>query len=288
MYVSGSYYNEQNSLFQCCYRISLLFSFIFLNVLTLIALAKTVSTFAISKTRTEFLSQDFVRCLYWATALTTFICNTFYTATSIRDHFFMYKVAITFCIIHPNCSIPSDTSIYNDEVLTAVAVILVIPSALVIELVVSIYSVKCHFRSRLNLRHGNRYHSWKHYTLQIVHVFALWNIMITIQIIAMVTFPICVLLLINPQVTMLYVIFLSMVPASLMLIVAYLMYQCQQPRRGRICCNVKQCGKKFVQLVAIVAVLGLMMTLLVLYEVILSVQAQVGAGVKGLLLYYVS
>ena len=68
--------------------------------------------------------------------------------------------------------------------------------------------------------------------------------MITIQIIAMVTFPICVLLLINPQVTMLYVIFLSMVPASLMLIVAYLMYQCQQPRRGRICCNVKQCERK--------------------------------------------
>ena len=43
-----------------------------------------------------------------------------------------------------------------------------------------------------------------------------------------------------------------------------------------------------MQLVAIVAVLGLMMTLLVLYEVILSVQVQVGAGVKGLLLYYVS
>ena len=214
----------------------------------------------------------------------TFICNTLYTATSIRDHFFTHKVAITLCIIHPNCSIPSDTSIYNDEVLTAMGVILVIPSALAIELVVSIYSVKCHFRSRLNLRHGNQYHSWKHYTLQIVHVLALWNIMITIQIIAMVTFPICVLLLINPQVTMLYVIFLSMVPASLTLIVAYLMYQCQQPRRGRICWNVKQCGKKIVQLVAIVAVLGLIMTLLVLYEVMLSVQVEIGTGVKGLLL----
>ena len=52
--------------------------------------------------------------------------------------------------------------------------------------------------------------------------------MITIQIIAMITFPICVLLLINPQVTMLYVIFLSVTPASLMPIIAYLMYQCQQ------------------------------------------------------------
>ena len=37
-----------------------------------------------------------------------------------------------------------------------------------------------------------------------------------------------------------------------------------------------------MQLVAIVAVLGLIMTLLVLYEVMLSVQ--VGTGVKGLLL----
>ena len=38
-----------------------------------------------------------------------------------------------------------------------------------------------------------------------------------------------------------------------------------------------------MQLVAIVAVLGLIMTLLVLYEVMLSVQVQVGTGVKGLL-----
>ena len=39
-----------------------------------------------------------------------------------------------------------------------------------------------------------------------------------------------------------------------------------------------------MQLVVIVAVLGLIMTLLVLYEVMLSVQVEVGTGVKGLLL----
>ena len=39
-----------------------------------------------------------------------------------------------------------------------------------------------------------------------------------------------------------------------------------------------------MQLVATLAVLGLIMTLLVLHEVMLSVQVQVGTGVKGLLL----
>ena len=37
-----------------------------------------------------------------------------------------------------------------------------------------------------------------------------------------------------------------------------------------------------MQLVATLAVLGLIMTLLVLHEVMLSVQVQVGTGVKGL------
>ena len=39
-----------------------------------------------------------------------------------------------------------------------------------------------------------------------------------------------------------------------------------------------------MQLVASLAVLGLIMTLLVLHEVMLSVQVEIGTGIKGLLL----
>ena len=156
----------------------------------------------------------------------------------------------------------------------------VIPSAVFIELLVSIYLVKYHFSGRMNLRHDR---SWKYYPLQTVHVLALWNIMITIQIITMIILPICVLLLIHPQQTVLYIIFLLMVPASLIVIVAYLLHQCQQPRRRKVCCNVKHCGRKCLELVVMIAMLGLIMTLLALYEVMLSVQLQIGTGVKGLI-----
>ena len=42
-------------------------------------------------------------------------------------------------------------------------------------------------------------------------------------------------------------------PVALTIIVAYVLYWCQQSRRGRVCCNVRYCGKIFVQFIVIVA-----------------------------------
>ena len=63
---------------------------------------------------------------------------------------------------------------------------------------------------------------------------------------------------------------------------AYLLHLCQQPRR-RLWCNPKQLGKKIIHLVLIVAILGLIITLLALYELMLIVQ-HIETGVKGILL----
>ena len=51
---------------------------------------------------------------------------------------------------------------------------------------------------------------------------ALWNILIAMQLVTMIATPICVLLFIHPQVTVLCIILLLMVSVSLMLIAAYL------------------------------------------------------------------
>ena len=64
-----------------------------------------------------------------------------------------------------------------------------------------------------------------------------------------------------------------MAPVALTIIVAYILYWCQQSKRGRVCCNVRYCGKIFVQFVVIVAILGLIVTLLAVYELMLLVQA---------------
>ena len=115
------------------------------------------------------------------------------------------------------------------------------------------------------------------------HVFALWNILITLQLFTKVVIPVCVLLLIHPQVTVLYIAFLLMVPACIIFIVAYLLYHCQQPRR-KICCKKTNCRLKSVQLFVMIVVLGLIMTLLISYELMLMMQVEVGTGIKGLLL----
>ena len=257
----------------------MLFTFIFLNILTPVALAKSVSLYY-PRIRAKSSTGDFIGCLYWATAVVAFFCNILYIAASIR-HTFWSKPAITSCLIHPNCSIPSDASVYKDEVLTLLAVIIITPSAVFIELIVSVLAV---FHYQKSLRHVGQRSSCNQHLLPSIHVLALWNILVAIQLITMIATPICVLLFVHPQVTVLSTIFLLMVPVSLALIVAYLLYHCRQQRRRRVFCNVKCCGAKFVQLFVMIATLGLIIALLALYEVMVLVQVQVGIGVKGLAL----
>ena len=224
-------------------------------------------------------------CLYWATAIMAFLWNTLYTTLSMWNNFIL-RPAITSCLVHGNCSVPSDANVYKDEVLTVLAVYIIIPSAVFIELLVCILAVKYEFHDQRNLRHGGQCPSHKQCFLQSIHVLALWNILIAIQLLTKIATPICVFLFVHPQLTILYIIFLLMVPVSLTLIVAYLglLYQCRQPRRRRVFCNAKHFGVMFVQLIVMIATLGLITVLVALYELMLLVQAQIGSGVTGLLL----
>ena len=127
-YVTGLYY-ERSEAFAHLYRLVLVGAFIFLNVLTPVALGKSVSLYY-PRIMAKSSNGDFKRCLYWAIALIAFLWNTIYTAASIRHHISRNKPAITSCIIHLNdpCSIPSNTNVYKDEVITLVAVIAIVPN----------------------------------------------------------------------------------------------------------------------------------------------------------------
>ena len=205
---------------------------------------------------------------------------------SIRNHLVQNDPAITACVIHLSkhpCTIPSGTSAYRDEVNTLLAKVIIIPFAIFLELLMSIYIVRHHFDIMIP-RYDHRYHPMKIYLLQSLHVLALWNMMITIQLATMTAIPLGVLLLTHPQVTMLYLIYLLMPSVALTIIVAYVLYWCQQSRRRSVCCDVRYCGKIFVQFVVIVAILGLIITLLAVYELMLLVQAHIETGVKGIVL----
>ena len=74
-----------------------------------------------------------------------------YTATSVKHQYHNHP-SITSCIIqlsNHSCSIPSDTSVYKDEVLTLVAKFTIIPAAVIMELLVSVYIVKSNYDTML-------------------------------------------------------------------------------------------------------------------------------------------
>ena len=267
------------------FHVNVFFAFVFLNILTPIVLAKSFSQYY-SIIRANVSAEDFAKCLYQATAFASFLCNVACTTFSIWNDFVRNDPAITACVIffskHP-CTIPSDTSAYRDEVITLLAKLIIIPLAIFVELLMSIYIVRRHSVIMVQ-RYDHRYHPLKVYLLQSLHVLALWNIMITIQLATMTAIPLTVLLLTHPQVTTFYLIYLIMASVASTIIVAYVLYWCQQSRMRRGCCNVRYCGRIFVQLVVIVAILGLIITLLALYELMLLVQARIETGVKGILL----
>ena len=265
------------------YRLTILCSFIFLNIATPIALAKSAPLYY-PRIMATSSTGDITKCLYWVTAIVAFPLNIYYTAASIRHQFLHNEPTITSCIVHivnHSCDIPSDTSVYQDEVFTLVAKVTIIPLAVFIELLASIYAVKTHFVSQRRLRWVHRCHSWKHCILQIFHVLALWNILIAIQLLSMVAIPIFGLLIIQPQMTIFFILFYITVFSGVIFAAAYLLHFCQWSKR-RLCCNPKHLGKKIIHLILIVAILGLIITLLALYDII--VQVHIETGLNGVLL----
>ena len=99
------------------------------------------------------------------------------------QHNFENKPANTSCLIHPNCSVPSYANAYKDEVLTVLAVYVIIPSAVFIEFLACILALKYAIHDQRNLRHGGWCPSHKLCFLQSIHVLALWSILVAIQLI---------------------------------------------------------------------------------------------------------
>ena len=282
-WVTGSYGSHSDV--SHFYRLAVLCAFVSLNILMPILLAKLVSLHY-PKMRTKASTGDFMRYLYWTAAGATFLINFGYTTFSLTHQYTHNHPSITTCIIclpnHP-CEIPSDTSVYYDEVLTLVAKCTVIPVAVLVELLISMYTVKKHYDTKQRYV-GCRCSSVKHYLLLSFRILALWNILTAVQLLTMIAVPLGVLLPIHPQVTIVYIITVLLIPVGLTLIVAYVLYQCQKSRRRSFQSSVKCCGSMCVYFVVITATIGLILALLVLYELMLLVQVQIGTGVKGVFL----
>ena len=281
-YVTESY--KGSDILNHFFHLSLLSAFILLNICIPLVLAKSLSLYY-PKIMAKLSTGNFMGCLYWTTATMAFLCNILYTFLSIRHQFEEGHPTITPCFLHMshNCSIPSDANIYHSEVFTLVAKVTIILSAVFIELLISIYAVKFYSIAQSRQRYGRQCYVLRQCLMQTFHVFALWNILIAIQLLTMTAISLCTVLLIHPQVTIILLIFLATVLVSLTLCTAYLLYHCQQQWRRRVC-NPRYCGTNLLNSVLITTILGLIVALLAIYEVMLFVQVPIGTGIKGLVL----
>ena len=71
--------------------------------------------------------------------------------------------------------------------------------------------------------------------------------------------------------------------AYITFIAAYLLCSCWQPSR-RVCMIGMHWGTTFVHFAVLILVLGLIVTLITLYELLLTAQAQIETGLKGIVL----
>ena len=84
--------------------------------------------------------------------------------------------------------------------LTLVTKCTIIPVAVLVELLISIYTVKKYYDTKQRYV-GCRFSSAKHYLLLSSHILALWNFLTTVQLFTMIAVPLGVLLPVHPQVT---------------------------------------------------------------------------------------
>ena len=71
---------------------------------------------------------------------------------------------------------------------------------------------------------------------------------------------------------------------SFIFAVAYILYRCQKPRSRNFRSTAKCFGSVCLHSVVITVTIGLILTLLVLYELMLLVQVQIETGLKGIVL----
>jgi len=124
-----------------------------------------------------------------------------------------------------------------------------------------------------------------HYCWTLVcNIEPMWNILTALQLFAMTIIPVFMLLLTHPQVTITSIMFLLLIPFGFTLVDACILYQCQKLRRVNFQSNARCCGSMCLYFVMIITTIGLILTLVALYEVMLLVQVQIETGVKGIVL----
>ena len=265
-------------------RISLLALFIFLNILVVMVSAQ-FAHHCYNKLKQAAISSDHLLPIYWATAVVLGGFNTLILIFSLAQYSSHPLTGV--CIIYPETSLCKDlrnTDMYADLMAAVIAKILLLPLALIVEFIIAARIFKdtsvpipaaieksccCFFRC---FSHKIR--------SKIVQTFALWHLMVSLQLAAMSAIPLSIVAIVSPEVTIpLLATVLSFILCSI-ISVAHLLQPATTKEDTTSSCQ-RRAGIKIVRLLKVITFFGVLIALASVYFAMLRYGLSSRKGAAG-------
>ena len=267
-----------------CIRVLLLAGFIFLNVLVVMLLAQ-FAPHCYNKLKQMAISSAHLLPIYWAAAVVLGGSNTLILTASLALEYSGYPLTGE-CISYPEkqfCKDLRSTDMYTDLMAAVVARNLLLPMALMVEFIIAVRIFKdtslpipaaieksccCFFRC------------FSHKTQsKIIQTFALWHLMVSLQLVVMSAIPLSVTTIVSPGYTIpLLAMWVSLVLCSIVL-VAHLLQPATINKITSSCQS--RVGLKIFQLLRGITFFGLLIILALTYFVMLKYGVSSTKGPAG-------
>jgi len=265
-------------------RVSLLALFIFLNILV-VMLSAQFAPHCYNKLKQTAISSDHLLPIYWATAVVLGGFNTLTLIISLAGYSNNPQTGT--CILHPEtslCKYLRSTDMYTDLMAAVIARILLLPLALMVEFIIAVRIFKdtsvpipaaieksccCFFRC---FSHKTR--------SKIIQTFALWHLMVSLQLVAMTAIPLSITTIVSPGYTIPLLAMCAFIVLCFIVSVAHLLQPANTSNKITSSCQ-SRVGIKIFQLLKVITFFGFLITLVLTYFMMLKYGASSTKGAAG-------
>jgi len=273
-------------------RMAVLGLFVPLNILMPFVLGKIVLVYCLKSAATVSSreKQMYIELIFWASSLCAFAVNTIYIYITVRHYVSTSTpLGIMKCIIPQGypCTIPANTTLYKDTAMVFIAKAVIIPPLLIIEFLISALITKnpnfpkppCPGRMLLVCCHN----SCKSFLIKVFQTFALYQIIMFIQILTISAVPVCVLFFVSPPHTILMISFLAFSCIGFTVFVLHFLYSCERciTNFSSWSIRLRSCRSMCVHLMILIAGSSMLIAAVYLYGVMLYTGINM-AGIQGL------
>jgi len=254
--------------------------FIFLNILV-VMLSVQFAPHWYNKLKQMAIFSDQLMPIYWATIIVLVLVNTLFLIASLAMYSAHPRTGT--CILHPETSLCSSTDMYTDLMAAVIARILLLPLALMVEFIIAVRIFKdtsvpipaaieksccCFFRC---FSHKTR--------SKIIQTFALWHLMVSLQLVAMSSIPISITTIVSPGYT---IPVLAMGVSTVLCFIVSVAHLLQPATSNKITSSCQsRVGIKVFQLLRGIIFFGLLIMLALIYFVMLKYGVSSTKGAAG-------